>query len=146
MIGVCEGPCCGDGVGDGGAWIKPGLLEGCDEFFEESRFVSEERAAAGDIKEEGVGERQGIESDDGCEAAEWFAEVDEIEAILGWEPGDEVDGLWRSIFGGGAFVWWNDGCGEAAGFGEWQSGADSLVPCGFVDGDDGGSGFGGRKG
>lgn len=40
---------------------------------------------------------------------------------------------------------WSDGCGEAAGFGEWQSGSDTEVPCGFVDGDDGGAGFGSGK-
>lgn len=70
MIGVCNSPCCGDGVGDGGAGMQPGLLEGFDEFFEESGFVAEERSAAGDIEEEGVGEGEGIESDDRCEAAE----------------------------------------------------------------------------
>lgn len=43
--------------------------------------------------------------------------------------------------GGGAAVWWVERCSEAAGFSEWQSGADSPVPCGFVNGDDGGAGF-----
>lgn len=37
-------------------------------------------------------------------------------------------------------------CGEAAGFGEWESRADSLIPCGLGDGDDGGTGSSGGEG
>jgi hypothetical protein len=52
LVIVSNGPGSGDGVSDGSAGSELGLLEGIDEFVEESQFAAEEGSAAGHVEEE----------------------------------------------------------------------------------------------